>query len=398
MRKRVFSDNPGGGSASQAGEAGAIHRDRFDDIWRRGYMYHEVGLDVSGNAQADLPWIEELLHPWCDSVSPGCASMSIRLTRSDMLTRTLSRQWARHRGKNICFTDLPCIRLDQQTVTLEGWREGNRLVLVDSPAGCFFMVDGSSVELVVPVSSKHARIILLSTIREMIIGRLSGLHALVDLHAAGFCIGGQGVLLAGPRKAGKTTLLCHAITSAGADLLANDRILVHHDEEAYFVSGVPTMASIRKGTLELFPQLLAQDETLGGQAGEALNGSSELRLPPAKFASRLGARQLQKAQLRAILLPEILPDSEGIILKPLTAEEALLRLKLCRYGVPEHREVPTLFGSLISGGNTPVSTEEGMTHLVSEVPVYRCQMGINAYDRPMAPVLNKVLGVEAGSP
>ena len=260
------------------------------------------------------------------------------------------------------------------------------------------MVDGSSVELLVPASSKHARIILLSTIREMIIGRLSGLHAIVDLHAAGFCIGGQGVLLAGPRKAGKTTLLCHAITSAGADLLANDRILVHHDEEAYFVSGVPTMASIRKGTLELFPQLLAPEEILGFQAGEGLNGSSELRLPPAKFASRLGARQLQKAKLRAILLPEIISGPEGIILEPLTAEEALLRLKLCRYGVPEHREVSTLFGSLMNGGNKPVSTEDSMTHLVSDVPIYRCQMGINAYDRPMAPVLNKVLGVEAGCP
>lgn len=393
----MFSDNPIGDSAPQTGEPESIHRERFEDAWRRGYIFNEAGLDVSGNDFADLHWIEELLHPWCDSVSPGCASMSIRLTRSNMLTRILSEKWEKHRDQNTYFTDLPCVRLDQQTVTLEGWREDNKLVLVDSLAGCFFMVDGSNAELVVPVSSKHARIILLSTIREMIIGRLSGLHALVDLHAAGFCIGGQGVLLAGPRKAGKTTLLCHAISSAGAELLANDRILVDLNKDYPIAYGVPTMASIRKGTLDLFPQLQAPEEILRSSADEGQNGSSELRLPPSKFASRLGARHLQKAQLRAILLPEIISGPEGIVLKPLAAEEALLRLKSYRYGVPEHREVPTLFGSLMSGGRKPVSIEEGMAHLVSEVPIYQCQMGVNAYDSPMAPVL-KVLGIEAACP
>ena len=92
-------------------------------------------------------------------------------------------------------------------------------------------------------------------VRELLVAGAKAADRLLDLHAAAFATSVGAVLLVGPKQAGKTTLLTHFLRCQQVSLIANDRVLVDVEPVPPIAFGVPTLVSVRKGTLELFPDL-----------------------------------------------------------------------------------------------------------------------------------------------
>jgi hypothetical protein len=355
--------------------------------------------------------LAEFLHPWCDPTDPGQAPVRIRMIRSNRMAQALERKWTTRQGRPPRPSAVPCVRLDTQTIAFPVLSEQDVLQLVDPVTGCYFIVDGACVDVVATSGETRAQLGLLGLVREAITGCVSARRPIVDLHAAAFAFDDKAVLIAGPKGAGKTSLLCHAITSAGAALLANDRVFLSVDEPRPIACGIPTVVSIRQGTIDAFPQLLARaDEfpavshidpsarrTLHGAAPIPPSAPANLLLSPARFAGRLGAARVRRAALWAIVLPELSGDLAGWELERLPGETALARLDSCLYGVAAHRDEPTLFGGLAghrASGLPPVG--ERLERLASAVPVYRCRLGRDVYGRSAAPLL-RALGLEVSA-
>lgn len=82
------------------------------------------------------------------------------------------------------------------------------------------------------------------------------------LHAAGVILDGVAIGIAGPKSAGKTTLLLRALATPHSAFLSNDRLLVRPGRRPLAV-GVPSVIRLRPGTRELFPELTAMLRTAG---------------------------------------------------------------------------------------------------------------------------------------
>lgn len=147
----------------------------------------------------------------------------------------------------------------------------------------------------------------------------------VIFHAAGVDVGGAGVMICGPRGAGKTTVTAALLRTTGANLLSNDRLIVHQGDH---LVAVPLPVPTARGTIEAFPEL----EQV---ASRATTDAAKLDRMPADFGSTVKhaftAREFAQAfqadlvsasVLRLILVPHLTDTSEPAHLRHLSADEA----------------------------------------------------------------------------
>ncbi|MGH3550522.1 MAG: hypothetical protein ACRDQU_20860 [Pseudonocardiaceae bacterium] len=111
----------------------------------------------------------------------------------------------------------------------------------------------------------------------------------VIFHAAGVDVGDAGVMICGPRDAGKTTVTATLLRSTGAALLSNDRLIAYQGDR---VVAVPLPVQTGRGTIEAFPEL---EHLVRPAPAEA----AELGRMPADFGSTVKhaftARQFAQA-------------------------------------------------------------------------------------------------------
>jgi hypothetical protein len=147
----------------------------------------------------------------------------------------------------------------------------------------------------------------------------------VIFHAAGVDVGGLGVMVCGPRGAGKTTTMASLLRSTGAALLSNDRLIVHKGDR---LVAVPLPVPAARGTIEAFAEL-------GHSAGHAMTEAAELGRMPADFGSTVkyafAARQFAQAfharlvsasVLRLVVVPQLTDTREPARARHLSPGEA----------------------------------------------------------------------------
>jgi hypothetical protein len=147
----------------------------------------------------------------------------------------------------------------------------------------------------------------------------------VIFHAAGVDVGGVGVMVCGPRGAGKTTVTAALLRTTGADLLSNDRLILHQGDH---LVAVPLPVPTARGTIEAFPEL-------NQLASRAMTGAAKLGRMPADFGSTVKhaftAREFAQAfqadlvaasALRLILVPQLTDTSEPARLRHLSEDDA----------------------------------------------------------------------------
>ena len=74
----------------------------------------------------------------------------------------------------------------------------------------------------------------------------------LPFHAAAFADKGRGVLIVGPRRAGKTSLLLHALAAPSSHPISNDRAVISPSRDGQLrLEGLATVVRIRVGTADL---------------------------------------------------------------------------------------------------------------------------------------------------
>lgn len=346
------------------------------------YRFGPVGLEVRSDDPDAARWLDEFATPWLQR-SSGSAEHRVRVRGSRFRFAELERAASSRETPPVA-----CFHLDRELVWLPGWRDGDALCLHDERRGCFLRIGQRDVEIVAPPRHRTVRLPLLRTVRELAMTRLRARPDALDLHAAAFEIAGRAVLVLGPKRAGKTTLLLQALLGGRANLVANDRALALLDGGPARVHGVPTAVRIRRDTLAADPRLAGDDgageRPLLYHRGERRENrpaapGAPLTLSPSELARRLGVGCVADAPLAAVVCPRIDPGAAGFSLEPMEAAEAETAVREALYGPGDERP-DTVFERRL-GRAAPETTEAASARLAHKLPFLGCRLGPDAYVR-----------------
>jgi HprK-related kinase B len=151
------------------------------------------------------------------------------------------------------------------------------------------------------------------------------------LHAAAVSWNGRAAALAGPPGAGKSTASLHLV-EAGYCFVSNDRLLVRPEGERVEALGYPKQPRVNPGTLLSHPRLkrrLPPDERRALEAMESaalwdLERKSDVDLDALYTPGTIELR----AELRALVLLRWTRDGDGLRVRRLDVDEALVCVPL----------------------------------------------------------------------
>ncbi|MHC4845664.1 MAG: phosphoenolpyruvate carboxykinase (ATP) [Planctomycetota bacterium] len=359
-------------------------------------------IDVAADHAADLDWLAEFLAPAfdVDAPGPGRADHHVRLTISAAgyarLRDALGRA-PRAEIEGLGFDG----RFSRHACTTD---ERGRTWAHDERWELFLGVDDGArrVDVVAKRRDAHARLGLMRVVRELATAAF-GRRGRLPVHGAAFEMDGRAVLLCGPKRSGKTSLLVHALQRGGA-FLSNDRLFVE-THGAPFARAMPTVVTLRDGTLALHPGLAStladhafdRGLTIAECAGadrlpgtDAPAGSRLRCITPAQFCHAAGVPMRRRAPVGLLLFPRVDPGLDGIVIEPLdaSAAHALMTASLMKPSHPT-RYSPLFAPDLADAPVDPVAESQRCRRLVEAVPARACRLGPDAYRGDLLDVLRR---------
>ncbi|MCC6744228.1 MAG: hypothetical protein IT175_10230 [Acidobacteria bacterium] len=310
------------------------------------------GLTIRAHCgtRANREWLTEFLVPDFVESSSGSVDCTVRVALDDAL-------YAEALGEG-CPADAPlldCFALDSSVVRLPILRRaGTETVVADLQFESIYRIDPDRrlVTIISHSDSIRVRASLLRVVREFAMNAMHGRG--LFLHASSIAMGADGVAFAGRRSAGKTTLLTYLLGHGVGAYLSNDRVFVADRDPVPVLRNVPTVVSVRPGTLELcagfgerlFGSGYATYLTTIVESDNA--GPSEVRtnafgnyfLSPAQFRSLFGAPQSTSATAAALVYPVIDDTTPAFRIEPLTIEELIARVQDALLGSGGWRKGP----------------------------------------------------------
>lgn len=294
----------------------------------------------------DVEWLRENLRPAFDEDEDASPNVTLRCEIDAKSFAEMTGGAIDTLASSASREDVPCFSMDGYVAAfppLAGKAPG----VFDTDLRLLYLYDDPTATLSVvgPHYRTSLRIALLRLVRELAGGSFPR-RSLLTVHASALALGDQGVLICGPKRAGKTTLLTHLLRRAGARYIANDRSLLHVAPDTVgYVAGIPTVVSLRADLWERLSLPASPHvgnwrarETLANSGRETTTPQAGASLSPAQYLALLGVTPCAQARLRAILFPEVNDEYDGIDIRPLDGSEAARRL--LESSMPLHR---TLF-------------------------------------------------------
>lgn len=364
----------------------------------RAFSFDGLTVRVVCAARADLVWLAEFLAPWFEG-SSGNADCRVDLIADDREYGT-----SLDRATRSACDDVHCFSLDSGELRLPSWQESGALFVRDDRLRCVYAVEGSParVRILTAVGSVHARFAAMRVVRELAMEQARARGRLL-LHAACLAVGDDAFLIAGPKGAGKTSLLLRGLLRGGSRFVSNDRVVVRFASGQATAHGIPTIVSIRRQTLDRDaalrqrleqtppPHWLDSSEEANVRR-TARSGVSSIDLTPAQVCAILRVETSAAGRVRALLFPRVHRggDSQGAReLDPTTARQ---RISQALFGASaEGSAGPGLFASLLP--RRPYASPAAATgdDLVARVPSFELPMGAreDAIRRALAEILDR---------
>jgi hypothetical protein len=343
----------------------------------------------------DIAWLEEFLSPWFEtshSKNPAC---TVELETDEALVQRLLEKGAPRDA-----TVLDAFAMDRGMQQLVLWEQvdGAQLVFDESLAVFYRLApDGTRVEISCGTIAPKARIALMRVVRELAMSEARAAGRLL-VHGAVLGVGDHGVLIAGPKRAGKTTLLVHALR-AGADFVSNDRVVVEDGADGLVASGMPTVVSIRQTTLDVLPELGARLESgrldhLSSLAEIDSGAAPPLRPRPgrprhvsaAQLCRALDARARRAAPLRTVVLLRS-GSRPGSQVREISGAKACEQLEACVFGTADRSS--ELFRAPIESGGAEDALR--CRDVVERARCLEFELGIGAREAEIRDGLDAVL-------
>jgi hypothetical protein len=283
-----------------------------------------------------------------------------------------------------------CFTLDSGIVTGRVWhvRDGAEVVF-DEARDVFYRrrpPEPSVIDIIAARDTAEARVALMRAVREYAMLYASRAGWLI-VHAAAVCIGDDAFVIAGPKKAGKTTLLLHALCNAQGTYVSNDRVAVHATPSGPMVYGIPTIVSIRPDSTAWFPGF---GPKLSGVRFDARSPATEPDVPreptpgkawslsPGQLCDIVGAKSRAVARVAGLLFPQVDASTPGVTFEALGSEEARGALQGALF-----RSCPTngMFGIQGDGRQSDLkhATLAHVARVIAGVPSFACRLGPDAY-------------------
>lgn len=132
-------------------------------------------------------------------------------------------------------------------------------------------------------------------------------------HGALVCRDGSGLMLAGAKHAGKTTIMLHLLRSHGFDLVSNDKVLAVVDcDSAPRLVGLPYSVGVWEETARGFPELPRCGATATGAYTRAYSGAVRRYFIESRdVAAAFGRRLREETRLAMLAVPRYDKDTAG---------------------------------------------------------------------------------------
>lgn len=342
---------------------------------------------VTTSASGHLEWLRQCLAPHFSVAAGSDCDWRVTFAADADRYRQLLDLGAHSSAEHI-----PFFALDSRVVELPRWNgsSSGETIAFDDEFKVFYIVRAGRREVDVLASEIRpwGRVALLRVVRELAMEEAVA-AAGIFLHAAAFELAGAVHLVAGPKKAGKTTLLIHALSCPEARYVANDRVLLCRARAGFAVRGMPTLVSVRAGMHRLHARHFEWADwspdsaclTRSEREGEHRHAGAHdgrIILNPDQFVHALRSTQENGGRLGAILFPSISRELKGFALASLPHEEASARLvsSLFRGGSGQRTSA---FGGRASGEADPRLLS---SLSMQRVPLLRCALGPDVYDDP----------------
>lgn len=334
-------------------------------------------------AEEPLAWLREFVAPHFAVGDTSAPDRAIGLTIDAKEHARLAAQGPREPGlARACFT------LDSGIAHGHVWNAPDATdVVFDEAMGTFYRHDrreSSVVEVVAARDGAETRLALLRAVREY--AMLYAVRAgWVMLHAAAVSVGENAFVVAGPKRAGKTTLLLHALSTERAAYIANDRVALAVGPSGVTAHGLPTIVSVRKESAAWFPDLAARFARGGYHYGRRMaerNGDQEAPsttarptwgLSPGQLCDVLGAPMRASAHVAAVLFPRLGASTGSPTFEALDTDQTwdAWRSSLLRACPAD--------GMFTIGPDAAADPDGGAGRLAALVPSFVCHLGPDAY-------------------
>lgn len=365
----------------------------------RTFTYRELAIRVDCRDAPHLIWLEEFLTPSFGVTAAPTADCTVTLELDDGAYDEALR-W----GPHLSQSPVACFIFDRQTIRLPVWAAppATRAVFDDALEVFYFTAAGGrEVRILSSARNWHARLALLRAVRELAMRAAWTDHSLV-LHAAAVALdGGDGLLIAGPKNTGKTSLMLYCLKAAGARFVSNDRVVVDVDTSHPVAHGLPTVVSIRPQTVTLFKQLhesllhhpyddrsTLREVALGRQPTYGPHNGHPASLTPAQLCAFLNVEMVGQTLPRALLFPRVSSTRDGIHVEPLAKDAAAVRLADALFATGSPERTSTFFRWPAAPSVPAAATIERLwLRLVERIPAFDCLLGPQAYRGESGPTL-----------
>ncbi len=348
-------------------------------------------IGIGSDDAAALTWLEEFLSPAFETDSGSAVDYSIAFEADEAAYARLIQQAT---VENCALID--CFSNDGYFSRFPAWTDAAGVTWVHcDEEGAFLRIPaaGTVLQLIVRGNRDRDRLTLMRVVRELATfeqwqrGRWL-------LHGAAFESAEGAVVVCGPKNAGKTTLLMHAL-QAGCKLITNDRVVVERLAAGPVARGMPTIVCVREPTLKFFPGLARRCAEARFQRAltisecrttwriEPLSDGNVESLPTLsgeQLCHLLSTTAVQSAPLAKVLFPNVQPQARGVEMIRLATDEAAAQLAEnilapCR---------PLRWSSAFErfAACAPPAWQrllDNCRRIANDVACYRCVLGPDAY-------------------
>lgn len=273
----------------------------------RSFSFLGTTIRASGAVPEPIEWLGEFLSPWFEVGEAAPPEIEVELAIDPRRADALLAEGAERADRQV-----ETFVRDGESRPSPAWADerGSLTVLLPEKGSAYrIAAAGGRIEIVAPSGAGRHRIALLRAVREIAIAAARDADRVL-LHAAAFTDGDRVVAVAGPRRTGKTTFLLHALADPRRALVTNDRLFVRLDGGGVSARGVPTIVSLREGTLAMRPVLARRLAGSGfhwsrslAEAARAETPSPGSGISPLQLCRALEVEPAAEGRLAAILFP-----------------------------------------------------------------------------------------------
>jgi hypothetical protein len=336
-------------------------------------------------------WLHEFFSPWFDR-GGGAPDVAVRVSVDPRRYDDLHARGPGH-------ASVDAFMMDTRVIRYPVWSgPHDRLTFLDEPCAIAFQVGIDGVDIVCRERGAASRLRVMRVVREFAMGAAQSVGGRF-LHAAAVSSAGRAMIITGPRNAGKTTLLSYLLTHLELSFLSNDRLLVSLEGDRVTLRGMPTIVSIRDGTLALFPDLdraaradlfnsrLTVEESREDQVEVRPRGRQGKKgASPAQYCTLMGCEPVRDARAACILFPRLTGRPGGLSVRPLDRAMTLRCLREGLFGNIAPERLSEAFTLASPAFRSPGARNDAdpLECLGREAPGYICELGTDSCKSPEA--------------